>query len=929
MKKLRKLWSFALVFVMVFTLLPASAFADGEQATETSRHIVLILDVSRGTKFINIDTNETLYQSDSAIADVKEAAQKFVEDIAIAEGNNQIAIVSYDADAKIMCSFTNDAKTLKDAVRRCSSSTRRAGIDMNSALKHANSLLDSIADKNTLKNVVLLSTGMATDGEYDYEGHYDESTVAADWRNMDTQVRYYAYANAVYEQAQLIKERANLYSFGIFRTFDDAAADFKPLQFFKLLAKDLASSAAYYTEITDLSKIKYTFGDVTEDILNELLDSDGDSFYDDWEINGYDADGDGTIDVDLPAMGADPNTPDIFVEIDWMVRPAKNLLWFEYAPEVSFRPDPDYMKQVFDIFEEHDINLHLDMGPESTDYVTEDTWGTLSGGNAVPYQETIYVHNMWTHDMDPARERIFRHATFCDRVKVFDGNNIFGQPSYDAAGGILYPGSQCFLVGNHKAGPLGVAGTFMHELGHSLDLGHGGDDSINGKPNYLSVMNYYFQLSGLLGTNKLDYSNFVLPDLDENNLNELDGIDPEGITEKAGLGSKFTCLARFGEIEVPKIAKTKVNFNGSKKLFGEETYEEEAVSADITGDGEKDVLTGYNDWENLDFEEGNIRKNPDESKGDYDFISMAGKLYEKVDPETLSEHVDPDIDKAIELGILGHEGAGNLQPGGPYTIIEGLAGQNAYVNVSNLYRKDATFTLEISPSPISEGSSQKVFVPGSVEGLSSIDVAIPIKETATAGEYVITAALKYPGREDVVAKIPVCVESASEKQIKDLAKSLSDETTDVPVHLVSDYAHALSDAGHASLRDFDISLSQIILKIDDRTAKVFGKTVINDVPPIIVNSRTMLPIRFVAEALGASVGWDEVKRQVSITKGDTKILLTIGSAIATVNGQEITLDSAAFINQSRTYLPVAFVAENLGADVKWLESTREVVITKK
>ena len=107
----------------------------------------------------------------------------------------------------------------------------------------------------------------------------------------------------------------------------------------------------------------------------------------------------------------------------------------------------------------------------------------------------------------------------------------------------------------------------------------------------------------------------------------------------------------------------------------------------------------------------------------------------------------------------------------------------------------------------------------------------------------------------------------------------------------------------------------------------------HDVAPKIVNDRTMLPARFVAENLGAKVSWDEEKQLVTITgkqlktDEDITILIYIASDNAYVNGKEIKLDSPAFIDNDRTYTPVRFVAEELGADVEWVESELKVVIT--
>ena len=133
---------------------------------------------------------------------------------------------------------------------------------------------------------------------------------------------------------------------------------------------------------------------------------------------------------------------------------------------------------------------------------------------------------------------------------------------------------------------------------------------------------------------------------------------------------------------------------------------------------------------------------------------------------------------------------------------------------------------------------------------------------------------------------------------------------------------------YAAWEEKDDSLRQIILTVGKKEALVFGKTKSNDVAPVIRNDRTMLPARFVAENLGATVTWDEEKRLVTVTGNGVTILLTIGEETAMINGKEVKLDSPAFIENDRTYTPIRFIAEELGATVEWIEAEQKVVITK-
>lgn len=113
------------------------------------------------------------------------------------------------------------------------------------------------------------------------------------------------------------------------------------------------------------------------------------------------------------------------------------------------------------------------------------------------------------------------------------------------------------------------------------------------------------------------------------------------------------------------------------------------------------------------------------------------------------------------------------------------------------------------------------------------------------------------------------------------------------------------------------------------TISLNGSPLQTDVAPFIENGRTLVPIAHIFGALGADVRWDPDKRTVHGTLGDIRIDLAIDNQIALVNGRMVRLDVPARIQNSRTIVPLRFVAESLGATVEWNDPNRHISITTK
>lgn len=100
-----------------------------------------------------------------------------------------------------------------------------------------------------------------------------------------------------------------------------------------------------------------------------------------------------------------------------------------------------------------------------------------------------------------------------------------------------------------------------------------------------------------------------------------------------------------------------------------------------------------------------------------------------------------------------------------------------------------------------------------------------------------------------------------------------------------------------------------------------------DVPPQLVENRTLVPLRAIFEKLGATVEWDQATQTATATKGTDVVQITIDSTTAYINGQAQTLDVPAMVMDNRTLVPVRFVSEALQADVQWIQETQTVQIT--
>ncbi|MDD3653643.1 MAG: copper amine oxidase N-terminal domain-containing protein [Desulfotomaculaceae bacterium] len=143
------------------------------------------------------------------------------------------------------------------------------------------------------------------------------------------------------------------------------------------------------------------------------------------------------------------------------------------------------------------------------------------------------------------------------------------------------------------------------------------------------------------------------------------------------------------------------------------------------------------------------------------------------------------------------------------------------------------------------------------------------------------------------------------------------------VYYYKAFATNNSDTGYGPIMKFIIKPAGVN---DDIIVNLDGEFLTFDVQPVIFDGRTLAPIRAICEALGASVRWSGETRTVTIVKDGTEIKLVIDGD-AYINNQLVSIDVPPRIINDRTLVPVRFISESMGCAVDWDNDARAVIIT--
>ena len=311
-------------------------------------------------------------------------------------------------------------------------------------------------------------------------------------------------------------------------------------------------------------------------------DTDGDALLDVWETSGLDVNGDGIIDLDLPALGTSPTHKDLLLEIDYLefhqptVQAVTDLIAAFNAAPVS---NPDGISGIkLHVEVDEQVAHQLDVDWLAYEAIKATHFGTVSqraganAANTLAAKSVAYRYGLFAHS-----------ATSAQGWAEFKGNDF-----------VVYKGG----TDGTPAALDEEEGVLMHEFGHTLGLRHGGGDDINQKPNYFSVMNYHWADNWINlfvpgYSRPLDFSRDSLPTLIENNLSEPAGVATAGLW-------LYTVYSNGSE--PLKISQVGIPIDWNRDGDATDT----GISRSLNLDATLEPLVGYNDWASLVY---NFRNN--------------------------------------------------------------------------------------------------------------------------------------------------------------------------------------------------------------------------------------------------------------------------------------------------------------------------------
>lgn len=729
MKKIKKACAATLTFILALTM--ALSYQLNVSAVSTKKKVDLVFVV------------DSTGSMNSYINSVKENLTSFVNEIESKKLDLSMAVVEYrdievdGASSTKIHEFSNgkwtsDSETVIKALNNIE--VDGGGDDPETPTDAFQKLLNDWDDTDAEKFVFLL-----TDADYKELGDTDsDGDGIPDYYNMElcTQVmREKNIKTSVISKVDFETRYHYLYTMtgGIFIDID---------------------SEDYYKLMQDFSNYIY----------ETITDSDGDGIPDEWEINGVDYNNDGVIDVDLKAMGADPNVPDIFIEVDYMYKsPDKFLFWDVNEKKCTLSSDA--YRRVYNAFKSQGINIHIDAGADSImNFETNETWGDRSRSNSIDYEDVFQLgsnYENWNQlamdNFDKSRWTTFRYCSLVNKYQYPGGSKYSSGIAEQIPGQFFIVATSCI-----DDGVTGQAGTFMHELGHTLGLSHGGiymssttgqvtNDHQRYKPNHISIMNYTYQFPGIktvLGDNIVNFQNFDLPEINENLINESNGVDPSDVTKGMGL------YIRYNNKDIESWDSVDFNKNGK--------IDSETVSFDINPSEDEiklPVLTEtLNEWKNLKYD-GNLIGGHGEDFNLED-ISTLIAFHEDMDYKEIS------VEEALKNNVYGNKYECKVNSDNVNSLYARTTNQTLRIPVENLYNASTRVKLNVKSDIFDTDVSLETDIAASEETVTQKICEAKVKDNLNAGIYDIEYVLTLESGEIITQKGKVEVKETEIKKVK-------------------------------------------------------------------------------------------------------------------------------------------------------------------